>query len=409
MIPHPRLVFGREITSTKEEVISHLEKYSSSLISIRLPQPKTPLSQALKDFRRERVIFNDIPFIPDKADSDRNISFAMTLSEYFDRIQRTFPAEVDGGLRKVERSNSISQFQYDFDNKIPDVDKAQQYTSASEFEKHQNEAMQSHQAKDELVDMKMKEIFNDSEWDDTGLSLSMNVLSTESSDSSDAGSNDNVNHNYHSSDDDVSIDKLSSPQKKSNKRIPKLELQNYTSAQLILQRACRTSGGADSFFMIRKLFEVDNTLVTQRSNIVGFTPFINGEPPVVINTLIRPVSDDKDELVCMIRLCNSFALYDLETVDMISGDESEDPPSWLEIETVINDTCNLTTGEQNRILHIQVYCPELNTYYPPLEMLRNDKVSWGKNKTQHLCNAFVHSLPSLSSKLTEEDEEDEEG
>ena len=72
-------------------------------------------------------------------------------------------------------------------------------------------------------------------------------------------------------------------------------------------------------------------------------------------------------LVCDICISNSFAVYDAETVDLISGDPNTDPPPWLEVETIITDRCNFTTGQQHRVLEVQVYIPALNAYYPPLQ------------------------------------------
>jgi hypothetical protein len=216
--------------------------------------------------------------------------------------------------------------------------------------------------------------------------------------------------------------------------------------------------------MVQKLFAtVQGTFVTQRTNILGFVPFVNGEPPVEINVFLQPVrheglrhlgvhlsksslgsvdldvssasggseevaeegvalaaassssspspsprgsgrgvhsqteplplplpltatgpgpaegpgglassatsatSPSAEELVARIKISNSFAIYDEDIIDLIAGEPETDPPPWLELETVIIDDLNFRTGEQLRILQVQVHCPETGEYFPPLE------------------------------------------
>ena len=107
---HPEEVFGYPHTPTKAAVEAALKKSSNCLLDIHLSQPATPLAQALKDFRRERVLFNEVPFIPDKADTDRNVGFALTLSEFLRRIRQIYPSGVDNGLVRKDRGRSLSQF-----------------------------------------------------------------------------------------------------------------------------------------------------------------------------------------------------------------------------------------------------------------------------------------------------------
>lgn len=351
---HPEEFFS--IGASKDEVIEALKHHSDSLINIHLAQPMTPLSQAIKDFRRERVLFNEVPFIPDNADPARNVGFALTLNEYVRRIRERFPTGVDNSQNRNARGRSVSVF-------------------------------------------------------------------TERDADSTRGSSGGK--------------KMKDGEANGKERL--LNLDDMTSAEIILQRSCRSSAGTDSFFMIQKLFCAEGTLVTQRSNILGFVPFINGEPPVVIDvyledegigskqgaggdgtdldkhgeaataTLTEQGSDDNKvpptgssvstvissgvkreicdsgdgevagddkkvpQLIGEIRICNSFAVYDVDAVDLISGDADTDPPPWLEVETVITDHCNFATGEQRRVLEVQVYCPSLNTYYPPLEARKTEK------------------------------------
>ena len=189
MRKRPEEVFGYPHTLTKAEVEAALKMDSQCLTGIHLSQPATPIAQALKDFRRERVLFNEVPFIPDKADTDRNVGFALTLSEYLRRIRQIYPDGVDNGLVHKERGRSLGQF-------------VEPNTSSNSHKRRQKD------------------------------------------------------------------------QESPESKYKPLDLNNMSSAELILQRSCRSSAGTDSFFMVQKLFAVEGTLVTQRSNILGFVPFV---------------------------------------------------------------------------------------------------------------------------------------
>jgi hypothetical protein len=71
----------------KTQIIHALE-HSAILHRIPVPMPNASTEQARKDFRRERVLLNDVPFIPDKIDVDRCNAFSMTLSILLERMSR---------------------------------------------------------------------------------------------------------------------------------------------------------------------------------------------------------------------------------------------------------------------------------------------------------------------------------
>ena len=150
---------------TKEEIIDALMNHSESLINIRLAQPVTRLTQAIKDFRRERVLFNEVPFIPDKADHSRNVGFALTLNEYLRRIRERFPTEVDNSQSPHSKGRGVSVF----------------------MERDNDDGRRVKELESEAV-----------------------------------GSKDGL-----------------------------LNLDRMTSAEIILQRSCRSSAGTDSFFMVQ--------------------------------------------------------------------------------------------------------------------------------------------------------------
>jgi len=351
--------------TTKKDVIKALQLHAKTLISIRLSQPSTPISQALKDFRRERVLFNEVPFIPDKTDSHRNVAFAMTLKEYITRLRRSFQG-CDNSSLSTSSSGAPSRKQ----------------------------------------------------------SFSVNSCGAENSTASDDDSKIPISAKNKSAADE--------PETKHDEHGDELlNLERMTSQNIILQRACRTSAGADSFFMVQSLFAtVEGTFVTQRTNIVGFVPFVNGEPPVQVEVFVQetdkskrphPSNPEKSvnveekardglntvfsgaggcvgappahtrepqaaqaasiegnghipdagmDLVARIKVCNSFAVYDEDIIDQIAGEPETDPPPWLELETVITDHMNFRTGEQHRVLEVQVFTPGNGKYYPPLEANR---------------------------------------
>lgn len=79
------LKFGS--AKNKHQIVHALE-HSTVLHRIPLPTPNTTSDQARKDFRRERVLLNDVPFIPDKVDVDRCNAFASTLNVLLERMMR---------------------------------------------------------------------------------------------------------------------------------------------------------------------------------------------------------------------------------------------------------------------------------------------------------------------------------
>lgn len=53
---------------------------------IPVTTPVVTLDQAKRDFKRERVLFNDVPFIPDKTDVHRCHAFSLTLEKLVQRL-----------------------------------------------------------------------------------------------------------------------------------------------------------------------------------------------------------------------------------------------------------------------------------------------------------------------------------
>lgn len=307
----PRRVLGESETcfgaaKSKTDVLRALQQ-CSFLHRIPLSPPVVPIAQAHKDFKRERVLLNDVAFIPHRERESRSAAFSLTLELLVSRLLRT------------------------------------QYLR--------------HQALPRPCD-------------------------------------DSV----------------------------------YSSAQsvcdLILQRACRTSAGADAFFAVQKMLCVEGTFVSQKA--------ADEVPPIHIDVFLAHAHtqthtqahayrenhatirrmfhshthdgsnesedthnnnannaeahtntrNDSDELVtipaallpqmdlcCRIEVSNSFAVFDVHAMEEISGDEERDPRPWLEIDAMVIDESNFRAHRHWRRLHLTVTCPETNVTYSSCEDL----------------------------------------
>ena len=117
-------------------------------------------------------------------------------------------------------------------------------------------------------------------------------------------------------------------------------------ADIILQRACRTSSGGDSFLSVRKKFLCDGTVLVQRhkerdvSNMTRIDIFL-----------------EKDELCCVIKSTNIYALYDTSTID----DSDAFTPPLFTFHTVVTDKSNFSTTTNSRTMYVRAlkYFPEV--------------------------------------------------
>jgi hypothetical protein len=152
-------------------------------------------------------------------------------------------------------------------------------------------------------------------------------------------------------------------------------------ADLLMQRACRTSAGADSFFSIQRLLCAEDSFVTQN---IG----LEDDPPIHIdvflahqahynahhrststytsNTIVstttaqnavHPCSDDPyggiPHLCARMLVSNSFSIYDSSAMED-SADLNVSPLPWLEVDSVVVDESDLLTKQHWRKLHLLV-------------------------------------------------------
>lgn len=282
----------------KEEVI-HAFEHTNLLHTIPLDSPEVQVEQAHKDFRRERVLFNDVPFIPDKHDVNRCHAFSFTLQTLVERMMR---------------------------NK--DCYNSEVYPSAESI------------------------------------------------------------------------------------------------SDTIMCRACRTSAGADSFFMVQKLLCVEGHFVTQRASLkdppIHLDVFIsdssahvdrmehgerrdqhsaNGHagpvsfaPAIALLNPVAKMPERSRSLCCRIQVTNSFAIYDADSIEEITGEEELDPPPWLEVEAIVTDESNFLSLGHWRWLQLVVSCPATGKVYnfSDTESRRNS----GRSSSGRLSERLLHEITS---------------
>jgi hypothetical protein len=119
------------------------------------------------------------------------------------------------------------------------------------------------------------------------------------------------------------------------------------AADVVLQRACRTGAGADSLFLVQKLFCIDGTFAKHCSE--------PNDPPIQVFVF----SDAITGAVCAKSVvCNTFALHSMDNLEQLCGaDGSGDPRPWVQIEAEVTDLSNLSTGDHERRLALVVSIP----------------------------------------------------
>ncbi len=76
------------------------------------------------------------------------------------------------------------------------------------------------------------------------------------------------------------------------------------------------------------------------------------------------LSDIRREMCARVEIINTFAIYDVSTMDEITGDPALDPPAWLELEVVVIDESNFKTNENWRRMKVTVLSPKMPSKRP---------------------------------------------
>eukprot|EP01041_Mallomonas_annulata_P004218 gene4218-8393_t len=114
-------------------------------------------------------------------------------------------------------------------------------------------------------------------------------------------------------------------------------------SDVILQRACRTSAGADSFFKIQTMFDINGFVLTQHTN--------SCDAPIKVDFFVK-----EDCSCARIEVWNTYALHKLDHLDEMDGDHASVIP-WMLIDTVVIDESNFKTNDNRRWLKISVCNP----------------------------------------------------
>jgi hypothetical protein len=117
-------------------------------------------------------------------------------------------------------------------------------------------------------------------------------------------------------------------------------------SDMVMQSSCRTSAGADSFFILQSLFQVPGSVLSQRA--------ASDDPPIVIDLVLDQSKSDQGssrELKSIIKVWNFFSLYDIDIMDNCPSDQ-KDPMPWLDLETIITESYSFKTTERTRKMEI---------------------------------------------------------
>ena len=124
-------------------------------------------------------------------------------------------------------------------------------------------------------------------------------------------------------------------------------------ADIILKRSCRTNAGIDSYFLVQEIFCVDGTFITHRTG---------NDPPTRVDVFITHSGNNGEDeggdcLCSRIEVRNSYAIYDSDMMDFLTGQKDQDPPPWLDVETTVIDESNHKLNSHSRRLKISVTSP----------------------------------------------------
>ena len=249
--------------TSKKQMIKRIIKYKTELQYIPLTLPSVTSTQTVKDFQRERVILNDVPFVPDKQDNYRNTSFVKTLEMLVKRlinregahcvipIQASFNSSCASGLVLHHPSNDME-------------DDCNNNTNTNTGDYIDNVLLTSPAP---LSSTNCNNNSNNNNTNASYINAYEPVLNTPSTcvTTPVPPTITNMNHNHiHASTYSPCSNNLSSPNhthaNSSSSSVPTSE----HIANVILQRASRTGCGSDSFFMVQKLFCIDGMFVTQK-------------------------------------------------------------------------------------------------------------------------------------------------
>jgi hypothetical protein len=324
---------------TKQEIIHALES-CQVLHRIPLPEPSVSIAQSLKDFYREKVLLNDVAFIPDKHDTDRSHGFSQTLYVLLEKLTRdpsVFDVEAYGNYKEL--GNVLMQ-----------------------------RACRTAAGSDSFFTVQ-KMLCTE------GTFLTQKMLAVEPPVLIDVflaptKSEQLVNHSY------------SYDNQAPSSSFPTSFPSSFSQQQMLAENGHEnTSEKASSF----------SSSMKNNNNLIS--SILNENAPGNLPPL-------RMDLCARIQVTNFFAIFDVESVDEIMG-TSEDPIPWLDIESVVIDETNFKEGSHWRKLHLIVTNPETGVTFSSSENM-NSVVAETMRKSGRLSGRkmfqdFSHWMTSNSN------------
>mmetsp|Transcript_37851 Transcript_37851/g.65410 ORF Transcript_37851/g.65410 Transcript_37851/m.65410 type:complete len:784 (-) Transcript_37851:320-2671(-) len=396
----------------KHQILSALE-HCAVLHRIPLCNPNTTSEQARKDFRRERVLLNDVPFIPDNIDEDRCHAFDKTLNVLVERMARrkelydtelysTTEAITDAVLQRACRTGAgadsffavqkllcvegtfVTQRTYVSDPPIridvfvadPEVE-GEYMTSSRKVPSRSESSSLSGIAMDRETRDRDRE------------AREMDGQRTPPATPPVGKSKRTMPSPLKISLKNLGFTGSSSGHLKPSKHSGR---SNVTSASASTEHAacvgpasdtslvgagcgvgCGGTGTTVSSGAVSGNFTPPATPSTSgvgRSFSSSSSAGIEDFPGLAIsrdaslnNNQALNAHNNTGAICCRIQVMNSFAIYDVAAIEEITGVASQDPDPWLEVEAIVVDESNFKTDKHWRKLQLIATCPATGKVY----------------------------------------------
>lgn len=381
------VVFGT--ASTKESVMELLRS-GRHLGRIPLPSPSISVEQAAKDFKRERVLFNQVPFIPNQDDRSRSNGFVLSLQRLVERLQRQGScvspdvADVTGLILQRACRTTTGADSYFMVQKLfcvsgthvthksgrrdppvkVDVFVVEGQERGCDSRSHLDTDRQSysgwrrdtrftqndyHSAVADGTASNSQSHFHRTPLNDTHTSTVVEV------DAVSPVTGDRMTVARHDDDD-------------AHRQTEDLDESCATSVSSSGRVAGFTSGEGDLGALTNiTMIGTFATFEDMRESISSFGGDRNveggdacGSIYADLSALAPPSPRPALELCARIEAINMFLIMDTDAVDTMTDEQSE-PAVWLELEATVTDELNFTSGEAWRSLRVRVVYPDLST------------------------------------------------
>ncbi len=408
----------------KHQILSALE-HCAVLHRIPLCNPNTTSEQARKDFRRERVLLNDVPFIPDNVDEDRCHAFDKTLNVLVERMARrkelydtdlysTTDAITDAVLQRACRTGAgadsffavqkllcvegtfVTQRTYVSDPPIridvfvadPEVEgeymtSSRKVPSRSESSSLSGIAM-DRESRDRDRDREAREmdgqrtppatppVGKSKRTMPSPLKISLKTLGFSSSSSSGhlkPSKHSGRSNNYNSSSASATEHATCIGTGVGIGSGSDTSLHGVVGCGV----GCSGTGTTGSSGAVSGNFTPPATPSTSgvgrsfssssSAGVADFPSLSISRDPSLNNNHTLNAHNNTGAICCRIQVMNSFAIYDVAAIEEITGVASQDPDPWLEVEAIVVDESNFKTDKHWRKLQLIATCPATGKVY----------------------------------------------